>query len=1785
MSYNTLKRSHGAYKGHFNRCLKRFNMLVDLDTVPTLSSVETAYSRLQKQLESLFTSTETVTTFLEEGKFEDGATVDATKELTEINVFHDELIDQQAKVELAYGKFKEAHMKHIIEQNIHHATTIIPPTVSAPGNTRPTIKLKALDPPTWNGIKADFYTWKSKFEHIMNEAPVSDELTQLCYVQNNGILPPEYQTYILDCSTISEVWSRLAERVPKETIKYEVIARFRRLQPLPSKKTPCILRDFVNEISLFCRRMADLGLTKDNYSCMVMQDVYERLDQDTVRMYRSKIELKRELGQPAEEDLHSLCDFIRSEATTLELSSGLSQLSEKKVYHMEKIDKETANDGRLNELNNDRKAKINNDRSTETKDRKFKCTLGCDTEHRLIDCEKYMKELNIDQKMAFLKEKARCFACLGRNHQARVCSRKESPLCKFCNEYFHHWTLCKKKYEESQPATGNNACSSQNEGDYSPLVIVEIATQQGWVKARCFLDGGSNTTCVREDFAVSCGLQTSGFCNISFGTAGGGKHSEMGKDYSLLIRAIGETTQYEIEVSGLKTPCYDVQPMAADVFDKYEHLRRGRSSLYMEGGVVDILMGRDYQPLIVSEKNVRAAVDPDNKPSLAYTRLGCYIYNGLNRRSRKVVNQILFIHSLSREEDEEYRNYFYGDILGVQPSSRCICSDNEIAESSFIKHAQDNTIINDEGRVEMKIPWKPGFPGKLPNNFEVAKADMMKRERKDARDGMWEFHNTQVAELLEHKVVRVLSPQEAEQASSKPAWYLSHRIVERPDKETTKHRLVFDSARKYQEVSLNDGLEKGPNYTNSLFRCFLQWRMYGIAVCGDIRQFFNQVVLDADDQRFHRFLWRDGDPSQRVRVYQWLRVLFGNKPSPDMATYALRFLATKYQEELPHGAAKLRDATYVDDVGYSEKEVESASQAKNEINVILGTGRFDIKVWNSNSQLIDQNPQEDEVEFLGHKWNKVTDVIQVKGSIFLLPEYRSITKRVAMSLVAKNWDPFGTLLPVTIKYRIDLQLIWQFGYEWDEPLPEEQAEIWRVNAREMDLLCDVMMERCIRPSNAIGTPQLHAFSDGGDLAYGACVYLRWPTSEGVKIVFVVAKAFVAPLKRKTVPRLELMGAIAMSRVVSEVLQSLDYQFQYIIFWIDSEVVIYWLNSLSFKYKPFVSARIQEFQDSHPGWRQQVRYVPSEDNPADCLTKPILPERLKSWHEGEYCAFLKEPEENWPAMKDDIDGEMLKPFLEEKAQSLNPGKPKRKQKSHPTPSTNSFSNRVVLTLQSKCTAENTEPDICQQLTLYLSSWGSILRAVSYMQQAFSLKTLNWEPSHTPESIRRAETTIYYMCQAGLRIDLVKTKQRFRKYNPVVDERGMIRGKGRLVETQLAMEVKHPILLPGESTIVRILAIHYHRKYLHQGYRVVLVNVFNIGLVIGGGKNLLKSVADKCMFCRIRRRKLLQQQMASLPSFRLQVKEAPFASVAIDFFGNLKIKVSRNASINGAVMIAGCMTTRCIHLELCSNIDTNSFLQAWRRFVSSRGIHPNHVFSDGAGAFESAHQSIAQWIVDWDRCLITREFPQTEFNFDWKFNVPTASHMNGVIESLIHSVRKGLDAAITNYTRTILTFEDWWTVLSEITYVINSRPLFPDGDPWEFHCITGNDILHPYGQPNVPQFNEEEMGSCKKMFGVAQNKVTSFWSAWLKNMPPQLVERNQWFHARDNLQVGDFVLILEPGLKRSTAPRSVWRKAIVTETHPSKDGLVRSVTVRDSKRSEYVRPIHKLCLIATKMELEA
>ena len=237
-------------------------------------------------------------------------------------------------------------------------------------------------------------------------------------------------------------------------------------------------------------------------------------------------------------------------------------------------------------------------------------------------------------------------------------------------------------------------------------------------------------------------------------------------------------------------------------------------------------------------------------------------------------------------------------------------------------------------------------------------------------------------------------------------------------------------------------------------------------------------------------------------------------------------------------------------------------------------------------------------------------------------------KQKALGLVFQLWDPLGLMAPVSIQFRIDLQSLWAAGYQWDELLPLEERNKWLKNLEIMNTLIGTHLERCLKPEASIGSPQLHGFSDAGELGYGGALFLRWELANGkFTSTFVTAKALVAPLKKKTIPRLELMGCLVLSRLAAEVEQAFKIDLS-AKFWCDSTTTLSWIKSSATEFKPFVSVRVAEIQENQPNtvWN----YITSKANPADALTRGISPKELQLWHRRPQ--FLQKPESEWPDFK-------------------------------------------------------------------------------------------------------------------------------------------------------------------------------------------------------------------------------------------------------------------------------------------------------------------------------------------------------------------------------------------------------------------------------------------------------------------------------------------------------------------------------------------------------------------------
>lgn len=108
------------------------------------------------------------------------------------------------------------------------------------------------------------------------------------------------------------------------------------------------------------------------------------------------------------------------------------------------------------------------------------------------------------------------------------------------------------------------------------------------------------------------------------------------------------------------------------------------------------------------------------------------------------------------------------------------------------------------------------------------------------------------------------------------------------------------------------------------------------------------------------------------------------------------------------------------------------------------------------------------------------------------------------------------------------------------------------------------------------------------------------------------------------------------------------------------------------------------------------------------------------------------------------------------------------------------------------------------------------------------------------------------------------------------------------------------------------------------------------------------------------------MANLPKERLTPEDPPFTSVGVDYFGPLYVKQGRSR-VKRYGCVFTCLTTRSVHIEITSSLDTDSFINALRRFISLRE-NPTSVYSDNGTNFRAGEQEMRTTIDYWNQKAI-------------------------------------------------------------------------------------------------------------------------------------------------------------------------------------------------------------------------
>lgn len=171
------------------------------------------------------------------------------------------------------------------------------------------------------------------------------------------------------------------------------------------------------------------------------------------------------------------------------------------------------------------------------------------------------------------------------------------------------------------------------------------------------------------------------------------------------------------------------------------------------------------------------------------------------------------------------------------------------------------------------------------------------------------------------------------------------------------------------------------------------------------------------------------------------------------------------------------------------------------------------------------------------------------------------TKRGIVGLATRFFDPLGMLSPIIICFKILFQILCEAKISWDDELPEELLVHWTRLQKSLREFKPIEIPRSLGNGANILSCSLHGFCDASLKAYAAVIYLVVRTEVGHLTKLLCSKTRVAPIKSVTIPRLELLSALLLSRLVNTVTLALSSELMLseTFYYTDSKIALCWIQ--------------------------------------------------------------------------------------------------------------------------------------------------------------------------------------------------------------------------------------------------------------------------------------------------------------------------------------------------------------------------------------------------------------------------------------------------------------------------------------------------------------------------------------------------------------------------------------------------------------------------------------------------
>ncbi|XP_033314642.1 uncharacterized protein LOC117213402 [Bombus bifarius] len=565
----------------------------------------------------------------------------------------------------------------------------------------------------------------------------------------------------------------------------------------------------------------------------------------------------------------------------------------------------------------------------------------------------------------------------------------------------------------------------------------------------------------------------------------------------------------------------------------------------------------------------------------------------------------------------------------------------------------------------------------------------------------------------------------------------------------------------------------------------------------------------------------------------------------------------------------------------------------------------------------------------------------------------------------------------------------------------------------------------------------------------------------------------------------------------------------IVYWTDSTIVLHWIRSSSHTLKTFVANRVAEIQTktNTSDWR----HVPTDDNPADLISRGKTPKEFlcpSIWKNDP--RWLLQSENYWPVWS-------------------------------PTPVVDLPEQKKTICLRTNI-SDNT-------LRHRYSSWPRLIRIVA--------RCLRWRHKQhlsahlTTDELTAAHNRLIKILQSSRFAPEIRILQKNRSedvggklqpLNPFLDEDGLLRPK-------------HPIILP-KSPVTELIIEQEHRNNHHTGTQATLYAVRLRYWPIDGRSQVWRTLR-RCVRCCRANPPPVEYLMGDLPEARI-TESRPFTNVGIDYCGPFYIKERRDRNrrkIKTYAAIFVCLATKAVHVELVSDLTTDAFLAALRRFISRRGYCAT-ILTDNGTNFVGANRQLQEL-----RTLLQSDDHQDRVqNFladrqiQWRFNPPNSPHFGGLWEAAVKAFKRHLIRVVGTE---LLTFEHLNTLVIEIEAILNSRPLTPiSSDPKDPPVLTPGhfligDTLTSLRERDFRTVPSGRLSSWQRIHQIKQH----CWSRWYREYLNELTRRNKWDKGKHNIREGTVVI-----LREDNVPSMQWPLGRVIKIHPGADGIIRTATAQ-------------------------